>query len=51
MVAKCWTGVSLVAESVFSVVILKLRRQDCQMRSVFSLILIVMLVAPLPSLP
>ena len=33
MVAKCWTGVSLVAESVFSVVILKLRRQNCQMGS------------------
>ena len=26
MVAKCWTGVSLVAESVFGVVILKLGR-------------------------
>ena len=26
MIAKCWTGVSLVAESVFGVVILKLGR-------------------------
>ena len=33
MVAKCWTGVSMVAESVFRVVILKLRRQNCHQPS------------------